>query len=342
MVWSDFKMYKDHLYMIPHALVGGLFLLSVFPRISEQLRVKFQITAHAVLSLLFSVAAPLFLKATIKGSFTNVHGFIQAFCASLHVGVGYFLWKTQKLGKPERAAIFSRVLSSFICLIFRLFAYMHIAGKSAKGLELSNQYLYCVAFTDGLWFFSEAIRMYRTTKTNQDEIEAMVKRTTLWVEGKGTFYIENAFYLDAGLTLVYAIIHISFPQHVLSLILKPDNKLDSHHYLWCRLFGALNLMPVITSMNARFFSPEMQVAYIASRLLSQCTVFLLNIYGHWILTVYSANHITAFMLSGFFTSFLFSAFHRIHKVYFVTEQEEEIVYEEVVEGSEGTSDKKTD
>uniref|UniRef100_A0A8R1DN48 Uncharacterized protein n=1 Tax=Caenorhabditis japonica TaxID=281687 RepID=A0A8R1DN48_CAEJA len=200
--------------------------------------------------------------------------------------------------------------------MFRLFAYIHINSKSAKGLDLSDKYLYCVGLTDGLWFLTEAIRMYRSTKTSQDEIESMVKRTTLWVEGKGTFYIENAFYLDAGLTLTYAIVHISFPQHVLSLILKPDNKLDSHHYLWCRLFGALNLMPAITSMSARFLSPEMQTSYIASRLLSQCTIFLLNIYGHWILTIYSANHITAFMLSGFFTSFLFSAFHRIHKIYF--------------------------
>lgn len=327
--------------MVPQALIGGLFLLSVFPKISEPMRLKFQISAHVVLSLLFSLAAPYFLKPMVKGHFTNIHGFVQAFCASLHVGAGYFLWKTQKLGKPERSVIFSRLITAFICLIFRLFAWLHIGGKSAKGLELSNQYLYCVAFTDGLWFFSEVIRMYRTTKTNQDEIEAMVKRTTLWVEGKGTFYIENAFYLDAGLTLAYAIIHISFPQHVLSLILKSDHKLDSHHYLWCRLFGALNLMPAITSMSARFYSPEMQTSYIASRLLSQCTVFLLNIYGHWILTIYSANHITAFMLSGFFTSFLFSAFHRIHKVYFGTEVEEEI-YEEHPEEQQPESDKKTD
>ncbi|KAF1747285.1 hypothetical protein GCK72_023747 [Caenorhabditis remanei] len=290
---ADFKLDNDILYMIPHALIGGLFLLSVFPRISEPLRLKFQISAHLVLSLLFFFAAPFFLKATIKGHFTNVHGFIQAFCASLHVGAGFFMWKTQKLGKPERSVIFSRLLSSLICLIFRLFAYMHISAKSAKGLELSNQ-------------------------------------------GKGSFYIENAFYLDAGVTLVYAIIHISFPQHVLSLILKPDVKLDSHHYLWCRLYGALNLIPVITSMNARFYSPEMQTGYIASRLLSQCTVFMLNIYGHWLLMIYSPNHITAFMLSGFFTSFLFSAFHRIHKNYYGTEVEEEI-YEDVVE-----SDKKTD
>lgn len=320
-------MNNEMLYMVPHTLIGGLFMLSVFPKISDPLKLKFQISAHAVLAILFAFAAQQFLKPTINGSFTNIHGFIQAFCSSLHVGAGYFLWKTQKLGKPERSVIFSRLISSFICLIFRLFAYMHIIGKSAKGLELSNQYLYCVAFTDGLWFLSEVIRMYYTTKTNQDEIEAMVKRTTLWVEGKCTFYIENAFYLDAGLTLSYAIIHIAFPQHVLSLILKPENKLDSHHYLWCRLFGALNLMPAVTSMCARFYSPEMQTSYIASRLLSQCTVFLLNIYGHWILTVYSANHITAFMLSGFFTSFLFSAFHRIHKIYFGTESEEE-VYEE--------------
>lgn len=333
---ADFKLDNDILYMIPHALIGGLFSLSVFPKISEPLRLKFQISAHLVLSLLFFFAAPFFLKATIKGHFTNIHGFIQAFCASLHVGAGFFMWKTQKLGKPERSVIFSRLLSSLICLIFRLFAYMHISAKSAKGLELSNQYLYCVAFTDGLWFFSEVIRMYRTTKTNQDEIEGMVKRTTLWVEGKGSFYIENAFYLDAGVTLVYAIIHISFPQHVLSLILKPDVKLDSHHYLWCRLYGALNLIPVITSMNARFYSPEMQTGYIASRLLSQCTVFMLNIYGHWLLLVYSPNHITAFMLSGFFTSFLFSAFHRIHKNYYGSEVEEEI-YEDPIE-----SDKKTD
>lgn len=75
---------------------------------------------------------------------------------------------------------------------------------------------------------------------------------------------------------------------------------------------------------------------MTQNLQSQCTIFLLNIYGHWILTVYSANHITAFMLSGFFTSFLFSAFHRIHKVYFGEVVEEES-YEEHVE-----SDKKTD
>ncbi|CAI5455309.1 unnamed protein product [Caenorhabditis angaria] len=316
-------MDNEILFMIPHASIGAFFILSVIPWIAEKFRLRFQLFAHCLLALLFFWVPTYFLKATVSGQFNTLHGFLQSFCSAVHVGHSYLLYKTLDQGKPEQSIIFSRVVTAFISLLTRSFAAWHLSEKSTRGLLITDNFLYAVVLTDGLWFLTDLFRMYRNKRTTQEEIDMMVKRTTLWVEGKGSHYVENALYFDAGLTITYAIIHFAFPQHVLRLIIKTEHTLDSHHYLWCRIFGALNLMPAISSMSAKFYSPELQVTYFASRLLTQCTVFLLNIYGHWILAVYSANHITAFMISGFFSSFLFSVFHRLFKLYFDDEEAHE-------------------
>ncbi|CAB3400031.1 unnamed protein product [Caenorhabditis bovis] len=299
---------RDLLYLAPHATIGGLFLLSVFPYyIKEQTRIKLQIVAHTAIAVIFFFVPAYFLKPTF--------------------GLSYQLWKCRNYGRPEQAMIFARLITSFIFLIAKGFAIWHLTERKSKAIQITDNFLYCTLLTDATWFLSEFVRMYRNKRCRQEEIDAMIKRTTLWVDGKGKFYFENAFYVDAGLTLTYAIIHFAFPQHVLQLILKSDNKLDSHHFLWCRLFGALNLIPAVTSITAKYFTPEVQTAYLSGRLITQSVVFLLNIYGHWVLAVYSANHITAFMISGFFSSFLFSTFHKTFRNYFENnsnEEEEEI------------------
>ncbi|VDO27032.1 unnamed protein product [Heligmosomoides polygyrus] len=143
----------------------------------------------------------------------------------------------------------------------------------------------------------------------------MCKRTTLWLEGKGSFYLENAFYIDAALSLLMAFTHFAFPQHILKIVITSEYTLDSHHIMWCRMFGCLSLLPALCSLFARHLPPHVQTHYLASRLITQVLVFLLNVFGHWALSIYSPNHISGFMVSGFYMSFLFSAFYRASSQY---------------------------
>ncbi|VDL74633.1 unnamed protein product [Nippostrongylus brasiliensis] len=157
--------------------------------------------------------------------------------------------------------------------------------------------------------------MVLSKRSSQDEVDQMCKRTTLWLEGKGSFYLENAFYIDAALSLLMAFTHFAFPQHILKIVITSEYTLDSHHIMWCRMFGCLSILPALCSLSARHLPPHVQTHYLASRLITQVIVFFLNIFGHWVLSIYSPNHISGFMISGFYMSFLFSAFYRASSHY---------------------------
>ncbi|CAI4225704.1 unnamed protein product [Auanema sp. JU1783] len=304
------------LALIPHVLVAIFFLAAFLPVIPVKYRSRSQITAHITLGLLYLFCSSYFLGVTVNGEFNVLHKFLQAYQGAFHIGIAYFLWAIEsEQAKPEQPLQFARLMASFFCLFTQLFAAWNFSNKSTRGLLITDNFIVCASLIEGVWFFSEVIRFFLNRRTPQEEVDAMVKRSTLWLEGKGNFYLENALYIDGGLSLLMTLLHFAFPQHILKMVIKPEYSIDSHHILWCRLFGCSSLIPALSSIQARYFSPNTQITYIASRLITQVVVFLLNIFGHWVLGIYSPNHITAFMISGFYMSFLFSAFYRTKNNY---------------------------
>lgn len=83
-----------------------------------------------------------------------------------------------------------------------------------------------------------------------------------------------------------AFTHFAFPQHILKIVVSLLNgflrlsfpcffciqitseyTLDSHHIMWCRMFGCLSLLPALCSLFARHLPPHVQTHYLASRLI---------------------------------------------------------------------------
>ncbi|KAL6725109.1 hypothetical protein Aduo_019924 [Ancylostoma duodenale] len=255
-----------------------------------------------------------YLAITVQGNFNTLHAFLQAYSAPFHVSLAYFLLSPSGLPQ-QKPFVFAQAFCALMSLFTRLLTAWHLTEKSTRGLLISDHFILCSFLTDGAWLINEVVTLVTAKRTKQDEIDQMCKRTTLWLEGKGSFYLENAFYIDAAICLLTAFMHFAFPQHILKLVITSEYTLDSHHIMWCRMFGCLSLLPALCSLTARHLPPHAQIHYLGNRLITQVLVFVLNVFGHWALSIYSPNHISGFMISGFFMSFLFSSFYRANSHY---------------------------
>ncbi|XGW35607.1 hypothetical protein V3C99_019091 [Haemonchus contortus] len=305
------------LWLFVHAAICVSFLASAlstwFPKKLPALS-RASFVGHLLLGICLFLAPGYFLGITVQGNFNTLHSFLQAYCAPFHLALAYFLLSPG--GFPqEKPFVFGQAFCALLSLLTRLLTAWHLTEKSTRGLLISDKFILCAFLTEGSWLLCECIKLFTYQKTNQDEIDAMCKRTTLWLEGKGSFYLENAFYIDAAVSLMMAFTHFAFPQHILKIVITSEYALDSHHILWCRMFGCLSLLAALCSLSARYLPPHVQTHYLASRLLAQVMIFLLNVFGHWYLGIFSPNHISGFMISGFYMSFLFSAFYRASSQY---------------------------
>ncbi|CAJ0571908.1 unnamed protein product, partial [Mesorhabditis spiculigera] len=312
----DYNDFQHLIQLAPHVLVGLSFLASVFPYIDKHYRSVAQQTAHSLLALFYLVCPRCFLATTVTGNFNPLHIYLQNFVAATHIGIAYYTRATVRTGAREEQGItFARAIAAFFSLFTKLFVAWHVTEKGSRGLGISDWFVICAALSDGVWLLTEIIRFILNQRSFKDEVDEMCKRTTLWLEGRGSFYAENAFYADSAVSFLMALMHFAFPNHILKLIIKPDSTFDSHHIMWCRLFGVLSLVPAIISLHARHFAPQAQIPYLASRVATQLTIFCLNIWGHWVLGLYGPNHISGFMISGFYTSFLISSYFRLKRLY---------------------------
>ncbi|ETN75163.1 hypothetical protein NECAME_00574 [Necator americanus] len=179
---------------------------------------------------------------------------------------------------------------------------------SSTALPKQKPFVFAQAFCAFMSLFTRLLAAWHLT-------EKSTRGLLISDHGKGSFYLENAFYIDAALCLLTAFVHFAFPQHILKLVITSQYTLDSHHIMWCRMYGCLTLLPALCSLSVRYLRPQVQIYYLGNRLVAQVMVFVLNVFGHWALSIYSPNHISGFMISGFFMSFLFSSFYRANSYY---------------------------
>ncbi|KAK6031785.1 hypothetical protein OSTOST_02048 [Ostertagia ostertagi] len=255
-------------WLFVHAAICVSFLASAlatwFPKNLPAL-VRASSVGHLLLGLCLLLTPSYFLGITVQGNFNSLHAFLQSYCAPFHLALAYFL--LSPAGFPqEKPFVFGQAFCALLSLLTRLLTAWHLTEKTTRGLLISDQFILCAFLTEGAWLVCESVKLFTYQKTNQDEIDQMCKRTTLWLEGKGSFYFENVFYIDAALSLLMSFTHFAFPQHILKIV-------------------------------------------------AQVMVFLLNVFGHWYLGIFSPNHISGFMISGFYMSFLFSAFYRATSQY---------------------------
>ncbi|GMR31037.1 hypothetical protein PMAYCL1PPCAC_01232, partial [Pristionchus mayeri] len=273
-----------------------------------------QVGGHALLGLILTIYPSCLLAWTVEGDFHELHSFMQSYVGVFHVAIAASIHH-QGPGKQGRPFIFARLLSAFFVLFTRLFAAWHLSEKSTRGLLISAEFVTSSLILDGAWLAAEIIRFIREEESEMDRLAALSAEANRYNESKFSCYLVNALYADAAAALCYAIFHFAFPQNILKLVIKPSLDLDSHHYMWCRVFGALWLMPAVGSLVAVHSTPALQLTHLLQRLVVQVGIFVLHVYGHWIINVFSPNHITAFMIAGFFMSFHISTFYRYKKAF---------------------------
>ncbi|KAF8381774.1 hypothetical protein PRIPAC_70916 [Pristionchus pacificus] len=279
--------------LLMHLTVAVPLLVSALPipRLTCDCVYKGQIFAHGLLGLMLTVWPSCLLAWTVEGDFHELHSFMQSYVGVFHLAIAASIFYHGP-GKQGRSFIFARLLSAFFCLFTRLFAAYHLSEKSTRGLLISAE-----------------------EETSDERLTALCAETTRYAEGKTSPYLMNALYADAAMAFCYALFHFAFPQNILKLVIKPSLDLDSHHYMWCRVFGALWLTPAVGSLIAVHAPPAFQLTHLLQRLVVQVGIFVLHVYGHWIINVFSPNHITAFMIAGFFMSFHISTFYRYKKAF---------------------------
>ncbi|CEF63459.1 Hypothetical protein SRAE_1000172100 [Strongyloides ratti] len=165
----------------------------------------------------------------------------------------------------------------------------------------------------GVWAtveFSKFIR-FKSTDIDSDNMEGDKKKIELVGLRKTNLALQKMFLFDCFASMVYAIIILSFPGQILKFTLNKPGNLDSFHKLYCRYFGAYMLYSVIMSAAAVSLNPRQQKFYAIQRAITQTITFVIHIYGHWSLGIYSPNHITPFMISGFYITFILSIYFRV-------------------------------
>ncbi|KAJ1370818.1 hypothetical protein KIN20_032624 [Parelaphostrongylus tenuis] len=227
---------------------------------------------HFLLGTCLLFVPSYFLGITVQGEFSSLHSFLQSYSAPFHLALAYYLRSSSGF-LQEKPFVFAQAFCALLSLLTRLLTAWNLTEKSTRGLLISHNFFLSAILCEGAWLVCECAKFCTIKKSHQDEVDQMCTKTTLWLEGKSSLYLENVFYLDAALSLLMAFTHFAFPNHILKLVISPTYTLDSHHVMWCRMFGCLSLIPALCSLSARHLPPHLQIDYLASRLLMQVLVF---------------------------------------------------------------------
>ncbi|TKR80340.1 hypothetical protein L596_014426 [Steinernema carpocapsae] len=249
------------------------------------------------------------------GPLDSGHLFLLRFEAPFHLGFAYFLYKIHD--DPIRCdpvIPFAKAIAALFALFTQLFITYYVTeSKAKKGLKPSDQYYYCAPVLTTIWMLVECARVYKHNRTSADEVNILCQRTQRCIEGLPP-NVDNYFFLDAGMAFVYTLFNYAYPAQVLKLVFKREIALDTIHKLFGRQFGVWALFAGIVSIAAPNFSVNHQKAYVSSRVMTQGLIFLLNVFGHWGgETIYSHNHISPFMISGFYITFLLSIYYKLKR-----------------------------
>lgn len=208
---------------------------------------------------------------------------------------------------------FSKFIVAVYHLILQLITAYHLyeVTNNSKKIKLSQKYFYVTIMVYGMWAIVEFFKFVKFKNTDIGEVNKMEEKNESLTQKKATLTLQKMFYLDCFVSISYAIITLSFPGQILKFTLNKPGNLDSFHKLYCRYFGAYMLYSVIMSAVCISLNLKQQKIYAIQRAITQTIVFAIHIFGHWSLGIYSPNHITPFMISGFYITFILSIYFRV-------------------------------
>lgn len=299
------------LNQIPHVVLAGLVIASAvqfrFQRLSG-------ILFHAIAGALLFIFPGVLHEPTVSGNFDSVHVFLQRFSGAFHLGYALFNYRNRYDNvRVDPAVHFSKAILSGLLVVTQLLTAYQLYESKARGLIISPNFLSCVLLVDGVWFAVEVSRLVNTLSKNTlaDEIDLMCKRTQRWIEGRTSQDAQILFWADAAIAFSSAFFNYAFAEQVLKVSIRREYAIDGIDVMFNREFGCQALAIAITSFVASQFTVRHQKNYILQRIATQALVFVLNIYGHFVLGVYSTNHVIPLVISGFYIALLVSICYRV-------------------------------
>uniref|UniRef100_A0AC35UED3 Elongation of fatty acids protein n=1 Tax=Rhabditophanes sp. KR3021 TaxID=114890 RepID=A0AC35UED3_9BILA len=217
--------------------------------------------------------------------------------------------------------------TAMFMLIFQAITAYHLHEVKGKQMNFDLKKLPAYLYVYGVWMVGELIGIYRYQYNEEEELALLEESVQMEKRKQGPSGIQKCFLWDVVVCLLYAMICFSFPTQIMKFTFKKIGTIDSFHKLYFRYYGCYLIYSAMMSSAAYSFPLYMQKSYVVSRIITQAIIFILHMIGHWGYGLYSPNHITPFMVAGFYVTFMTSLFYKI-KRRGEKEQVEEEIYEQ--------------
>uniref|UniRef100_A0A914WQY6 Uncharacterized protein n=1 Tax=Plectus sambesii TaxID=2011161 RepID=A0A914WQY6_9BILA len=261
---------------------------------------------YAELAFHVAVGASLFLlpgfifTPLVSAPLDALHFYLLRFVGAFHLGIALTSYISRNnIGYMTGTVFYSRAVAAFFVLIAEYFTVYHLWDK--RGLHPNEKFLIVATALHGVWLLGSLVHLLRTV----DGVSGFAAVNKGW--------LSHGLILDGAICLFTGVIHFAFPSQVLKLIIKSQYTIDGVHICFTRLFGAMMFGASIASHFAPGYSNDNKKAHLFGRILTHGLIFLLNVYGHFQLDIFSMYHVTPFMLSGFYITFLLSIYFRLQR-----------------------------
>ncbi|KAE9551288.1 hypothetical protein FO519_005494 [Halicephalobus sp. NKZ332] len=294
---------------IIHVVIGGLAIASV---VKHQYQKAAGIAFHAVLGGILFIWPSLLSRPVTAGAFDDLHTLLQRYAAAFHFGFAAFAYKSlNDTVRTEPGIHFAKVLTSGFLFFSQLLTAHYLSETNARGVRFNHRYLLPILLIDGVWFGVEVYKLIKASRKMTDEIDILCKHTQICIEGRWTPVIENVFLVDSALSFIYALSNFAFPNQILKQTIKNSYLLDGAHKFYSRQFGSFMLFSAIVSLLAARFTIPHQKNYVLQRLVTQITIVILHLFGHFWLGVFDIAHCTPFVISLLYVSLLVSIHFKV-------------------------------
>jgi len=266
--------------LVPHIVLGLLFAASAVPsKWQDNARLGFHALFGALLYL-----APCALSAPKVGhKLDYIHLFLQRFSGCFQIGFAYYYFRTRHdRYRPEPAFALAKALAAGLIFVHEFVHAHRHTSATERGLHFDSPNFY---FALGLVEFAYAVaeivnvvNLYRRT-SSPEEIDIQCKRTQRLLEGRGSVRTSYFWWLDAVVSILYAVASINSSEYLYLNVIPHGIKLDSLHHLFTAEFGYYALATGIISLLAPQFTIFHQKAFVEMRFIVQSLVFFLHIFG---------------------------------------------------------------
>uniref|UniRef100_A0A1I8B3P6 Uncharacterized protein n=1 Tax=Meloidogyne hapla TaxID=6305 RepID=A0A1I8B3P6_MELHA len=276
----------------PHLLLAACLITSVTKGFRWRSHAK--ILFHLIAGLILLFLPQLIHGPMIAGgSFDNLNLTLQRYTAPFH---------------------FSKALIAAFLLFNKLITAYLLYEQKARGQHVSQNFLSCSFLVDGIWLTVEFYSLISSSKRSiSEEIELMCARTRRWMNyGHSGFGTQRAlFWIDSTIFFFYSFFQFAFSGLILNTIIRREILIVGLHEMYAREFAIYCLGIAICSLTAPIqFALSQQKQYAEQRILIQSFIFILNLYTHFGLNIYTPIHIISLIISFFHCSLLFVVWQR--------------------------------